>query len=804
MLASFSLFGPGVRLMRRLRIPVKMALMGLFLLVPLALLMASTYRSARADTDFASAEIQGVHLVRGLSDLVGHVQTHRGLTNRALSGDVTAQSQLGSQHAELGKALVGVDGLATQPGAFETEDLWKPQRAALQALAEGRHSTQRQEAFAEHTRAIEAVRQVLLQVAERSGLLLDPDAVTFFLMDIAVERALPLSETLAVTRGLGAAILVRGDASTAERVRILGQLDVLQRQLSDLHGKIDALKRAGSAPLPTWDKAIASSEAYGSYVRGIFSAEAIQGDPIDYFQRGTQALNDLGSFRNEVTSALEGALDERRAGLVWKMVWQFGTAMLGIALMAYFAISFYLSFRGALGALTRGVSAVAGGNLEHRVDIRGTDELAEVGGMVESMNAQLSSMVAEIRSSAVRVGQAGEQSAAGNEALSQRTDEQAASLRQTVVTVGELSRAVASTAESAQELDRIAGALRVQAEAGGGAMRETVASMATMQTSSRRVAEIIAVIDGISFQTNILALNAAVEAARAGEAGRGFAVVATEVRQLAQRSSVAAAEIRKLIGESTGQVAASVSRIEHVSTTLDAVVTGVQDVSQRLRGIASASAEQSRSLGEVSDNVGSLDEITRQNAQMVEESKRASQDLVERAAKLSGAVASIRLRQGSADEARDLVERALQCVKQHGLAEAGQRMRDRSQGFVDRDLYVFAVDRQGVYRLHAAKPAMEGHRIHDVPGIDGNRFVHDAWAYTERGAGWIEYKILNLDTGKVAPKSSYMVRLNDQLVFGCGVYVTGPSTGAPAAAARTGGAKAPPAPALAPARLATR
>ncbi len=772
MATSISLFGPGVRLMRRLRIPVKMALMGLFLLMPLALLMFSTYRSVRADIAFASSEIEGVHLLRGLSDLVGQVQAHRGLTNRALSGDTTAASHLAAQRVEITKALAGIDGLAAQPGAFETEDLWKPQRAALQALAEGRHAPQRQDAFAEHTRAIEAVRQVLLQVAERSGLLLDPDAVTFFLMDIAVERALPLSETLGITRGLGAAILVRGDAGTAERVRILGQLDVLQRQLSDVRGKIDALKRAGSAPLPTWDKALASSEAFGSHVRGIFAAEAIQGDPVAYFQRGTQALDDLTRFRNEVTSSLENALDERRSSLLSKMAWQFGIATLGIALMAYFAISFYLSFRGAVGALIKGVSAVAGGNLEHRVDIRGNDELADVGGMVESMNAQLSSMVAEIRSSAVRVGQAGAQSAAGNEALSQRTDEQAASLGQTVATVGQLSSAVASTAEAAQELDRIAGALRVQAEAGGGAMRETVTSMATMQTSSRRVGEIIAVIDGISFQTNILALNAAVEAARAGEAGRGFAVVAAEVRQLAQRSSAAAAEIRKLIGESTGQVAASVSRIEHVSTTLDAVVTGVQDVSQRLRGIASASAEQSRSLGEVSDNVGSLNEITRQNALMVEESKRASQDLVERAAKLSGAVASIRLRQGSADEARDLVERALQCVKQSGLAEACRHMRDRSQGYVDRDLYVFAVDRQGAYRLHAAKPAMEGHRIHEVAGIDGDRFVHDAWASTERGPGWIEYNILNLDTGKVAPKSSYMVRLNDQWVFGCGVYVT--------------------------------
>ena len=312
-------------------------------------------------------------------------------------------------------------------------------------------------------------------------------------------------------------------------------------------------------------------------------------------------------------------------------------------------------------------------------------------------------------------------------------------------------------------------------------------------------------IDGIAFQTNILALNAAIEAARAGEAGRGFAVVAAEVRQLAQRSSAAAAEIRTLIAASSGQVGTSVGRIEGVSATLDAVVAGVRkDVSQRLRGIASASAEQSQGLREMSQNVGNLDEITRQNAAMVEESASASQDLVERAGLLSSAVASIRLRQGSADEARDLVERALACMQEQGYEAAGRLMRDRANGFVDRDLYVFVVDREGRYLLHGARPEKEGSRVHDVPGVDGERFVADAWERTERGGGWIEYDILNAETGAVQPKASYMRRFDEQRVVGCGVYRTTPAAAAAPAQSRLAGMKAPvvpPAAALGAGRL---
>ncbi|HSI57976.1 MAG TPA: methyl-accepting chemotaxis protein [Ideonella sp.] len=477
--------------------------------------------------------------------------------------------------------------------------------------------------------------------------------------------------------------------------------------------------------------------------------------------------------------ARDGLLPAPWQRLLWL---ELAASAASVAALLYLAAAFYSSFSGALRDLQRGVAAVAAGDLAHKVSIAGSDEMAHIGAVAEGMSDRLSSMVAEIRSSAVRVGLSGQQVAHSGQSLSQRTEVQAASLVQTIDTVGQLSQAVADNAAAAQELDRLTGRLRDEAEAGGSSMRATVESMATLEGSSRRMGEIIGVIDGIAFQTNILALNAAVEAARAGEAGRGFAVVATEVRQLAQRSSTAAAEIRTLIGQSTQQVGQSVSRIQQAGSALESVVAGVRDVSDRLRGIAQASAQQSTGLAEVTQSVGRLDEITRQNAQMVDESSHASHELVTRAAALSATVSTMRLRQGSADEARALVERAMGVVRQRGLEAASATFKDRSAPFLDRDLYIFIVDRDGRYQTHGAKPEMGGKRVHEVPGIDGDRFTHDAWAAAEAGGGWIEYDIVNPGSGVVQPKASYVVPIDKRLLLGCGIYRHG-SAPRPVAAA---------------------
>jgi len=357
------LFGPGIRLMRQLRIATKMSLMGLFLLVPLVLLLATTYHNGESERRFAAGELEGTRLAVQLSELVVHTQSHRGLTHRVLSGDAGASAARDLARSAMSEALRQLDAAVTETHSFDAASLWRERRETLQMLAEGRHAAQRQEAFAQHTVAIESLRQMMMLVGERSGLVLDPEANTFFLMDIALERVIPLAETLGLTRGQGAAILVRGDASNTERVQILGRMDLLTTQVSDLRHKFAALERSGSAAPSGWQESLARMEEFGRHVRTVFSADAIDGDAAGFFDRASQTMADLQRMDREVLAKLKSGLEGRRASRARSMALELGVAGAGMLLMAYFAISFYLSFVGAFRALSLGVSKVAEGNL---------------------------------------------------------------------------------------------------------------------------------------------------------------------------------------------------------------------------------------------------------------------------------------------------------------------------------------------------------------------------------------------------------------------------------------------------------
>jgi len=299
-----------------------------------------------------------------------------------------------------------------------------------------------------------------------------------------------------------------------------------------------------------------------------------------------------------------------------------------------------------LNQAVRVAEAVAAGDLRSRIDARSRDETGRLLEALGLMNGNLSRIVGDVRNSAESVAAGSSQISTGSADLSQRTEEQAANLEQTAASMEELTATVKQNAETARAATELAGAASKAAAEGGQVVQQVVQTMAQISASSQRMADIITVIDGIAFQTNILALNAAVEAARAGEQGRGFAVVAGEVRSLAQRCAVAAKEIKGLIGDSVSKVENGQQLAGTAGRTMTGIVEQFQRVTQLIGEISTASAEQSQGIGQVGDAVAQLDQVTQHNAALVEESAAAAESLKQQAERMMQIVSAFRLPAG--------------------------------------------------------------------------------------------------------------------------------------------------------------
>ncbi|MBB5863008.1 methyl-accepting chemotaxis protein [Xanthomonas sp. 3058] len=298
---------------------------------------------------------------------------------------------------------------------------------------------------------------------------------------------------------------------------------------------------------------------------------------------------------------------------------------------------------GNLQSLSALLQAIAAGDLTARMSGEFRGVFAQMRDDANATAEQLASIVGHIQQSAVSIKSAASEIAAGNQDLSQRTEQQAANLEETAASMEELTSTVRQNAEGARQANQLAiGAASVASE-GGAVVGKVVETMAGIEASSKRIADIISVIDGISFQTNILALNAAVEAARAGEQGRGFAVVASEVRTLAQRSTAAAKEIKGLIDDSVQRVAAGSALVHTAGKTMDEVVASVQRVTDIMGEISAASQEQSAGIEQVNQTVTQMDETTQQNAALVEEATAAARAMEEQATQLTDAVAVFKI-----------------------------------------------------------------------------------------------------------------------------------------------------------------
>jgi methyl-accepting chemotaxis protein len=761
---------PGLVLMNRLSMRFKLGLMGVILFTPLAVLAFMFFSSLMADRTLARNEAAGARVVASAINVVVQTQTHRGQTNLVLSGNSAATAQREQTRQKIKQAIGELTTRIAESPQLALADRWTPLATRLEALMGSSVGQDRARVFAEHSKLIDEIRQIVLFTGESSGLLFDPEAPTFFLMDIVVERIIPWIEQIAVTRGAGAGLLAQPEATPLQAAPILVQSGGVETQTRRLQEKLEALKRSGEPFPASWDDAASAATAFTRLVRETVGAATPSGDPQAYFAAGTRAIDKAMLFEGAVTQRLIDLLEARAVAKQNLLLGLGAGSFLALLVTLYLVFTFLHSTMQRLDRLLSVMQAGSTGNLGERVDVAGADELAAIGREFEKMLMVLSSLVADVRNASAMVSHVGGQLVDDAQSLSGRTQSQAVSLEQATANVAEVSKAISENSVSASTVSDMTRKLTSDAEQAGVIMGETMSHMDPLRATSKRMSEIIGTIDGIAFQTNILALNAAVEAARAGEQGRGFAVVAAEVRNLSQRTQQASAEVRQLISDSSNQIHKTVGEIGNVNQTMETLVSGIRDVAHNVETIAEASARQSTALAEVVHAVGDLDKVTNENAALVDRTSHRSRRLSQRSLQLKDAVAHITLREGTADQAMALVQRAAAHVKSVGMDRALKDFHDKAGGFVDRDLYIFMLDRDGYYRCMGADAKKVGTHLREAPGVDAAKLIEDAWYRADRGGGWVEYNIVNPVTGDVRGKSSFITPLSDRLLMGCGAY----------------------------------
>jgi methyl-accepting chemotaxis protein len=753
---------PGVALMQRLRMPVKLATMAFLLGLPLVVMTYFQLTTLNAQYTTARGELVGAQAVDLASAVLTDVQQ---LSAPAPSGTVRAD-----RLQRLQTDVASLESWIQQHPEQSWNANWASQKGLLQAL-----QTPAANKLAEQqagTAAGRAMHELIRLIGEGSALVLDPLADTYFLQDILTQRAPAWIESVNTTLALLAAAPEQAADKDRWSASLLDMASVLDNQVEAVTYNLGAIQRSTERgqPLGT-EEALQAHTAFAREVRALASSKDASPAALAAAQSaGVQLLEEGRKFGKNASEQLIGRLQKRQDMAFWQATALGTLAGLGLLLVAYLMLCFSVATMRSIRALNSAISEGTRGNLAVHVEVPGSDELAVISKEFENMLNVLSTLVADVRSASSMVTHVGAQLVEDGHSLSERTQSQAVSLEEATTNVGQVSDTVARNSEAAQEVSLMTKSLHAEAGNASTLMGKTVSGMGALQTTSTRMREIIGTIDGIAFQTNLLALNAAVEAARAGDQGKGFAVVAAEVRSLARRSQGAAAEVRTLIAESAARVTETVKEIEAVSGLMTSLVTGISEIAYNVEAMADGSTKQSIALTEVVQAVGDLDRVTVENSGLVDRTSHRSNRLMQRSRQLEDAVTYIQLRQGTADEALQLATRAHALLESAGFDEAFRVFHDKEGGFIDRDMYVFVFDRRGVYRVMGADVNRVGTSLFEAPGVDAQQLLDDAWHRCSQGGGWVEYNITNPATGDVRGKSSYVLPFTDDLLVGCGAY----------------------------------